>query len=515
MLVRALRSLFAALLTAGLTLPSTAQAPSTPPPPDQPTYTLQVNTRIVLTDVTVTDSHGNTIRNLPQSAFQVYDNNRPQTLASFHEHIQAPDTLPAAAPTASNVYSNSSVLHLPSTVNVILIDTTTIRLTDQMYLYQQLNKFVQELPSGQPVAIFNRAGQATLLLQDFTSDHELLLTAIRRAIPHFRSPDAPYTTGSDTLIQIDAYLKQVPGRKNVLWFSGGSNAFLQVDPVDEPERRFIYDMLEADRIALYPIDARGLTVRYGPARPYQQMLMEQDADATGGHAYSNNNGLAKIASHVVSTDGSYYTLTYSPDDVNRDGSWHNVKVKLIDSSYNLSYRHGYYDDGRIDQTPQGKPRNLLLANGNVLRNTDDRAKPIIFQARILPASLAPPSTASTTDVVKPKRGDTAYDIHYDIPASDIHARSQSGNNGLDIVGAGIIAFSHDGTPLSHLYQEVKLTVNEAAIRANPGATLQFDQQINIPTGKDYLSVVIWDMTTGRTGTLNLPLNVQKQPKPKP
>ncbi len=96
MLARALRSLFAALLLAGLTLPSSAQAPGTPPPSGQPTYTLHVNTRIVLTDVAVTDAHGNTIRHLPQSAFQVYDNNRPQTLASFHEHIQAPDARVAA-----------------------------------------------------------------------------------------------------------------------------------------------------------------------------------------------------------------------------------------------------------------------------------------------------------------------------------------------------------------------------------------------------------------------------------
>ena len=515
MLARTLRSLFAAPLLAGLTLPATAQSSSAPPPPDQQTYTLHINTRIVLTDVTVTDSHGNIISNLPQSDFQVYDNNRPQTLTSFQEHVQTPDIAPAVAPTAANVYTNASMLHLPSTVNVILIDTTTIRLTDQMYLYQQLTKFVQELPAGEPVAIFNRAGQATLLLQDFTSDHQLLLTAVRRAVPRFRSYDAPYTTGSDTLIQIDAYLKQVPGRKNVLWFSGGSNAFLQLDPIDEPERRFIYDMLEADRIALYPIDARGLTVNFATYRAYQQMLMQQDADTTGGHAYMNNNGLAKIASHVISTDGSYYTLTYSPDDVTRDGKWHNVKVKLNDSSYHLSYRHGYYDDGRIDQTPQAKPRNLLLPNGQVLRNTDDRATPIIFHARILPASLAPPATASATSAVKPRRGDTAYDVHYDIPANSIHARSQSGNNGLDILGAGIIAFSHDGTPLAHLYQQVKLTVNETAIQANPNATLQFDQQINIPTGQDYLSVVVWDMTTGRTGTLNLPLNVQKQPKPKP
>lgn len=514
MLARALRSGSIGLCLIGATLSASAQSANTPPPSGQPTYTLHVNTRIVLTDVTVTDSHGNTIPNLPQSDFQVYDNGRPQTLASFQEHIQAPDASPTAAPTAPNVYSNASLLHLPSTVNVILIDTTTIRLIDQMYLYQQLTKFVQELPAGEPVAIFNRAGQATLLLQNFTSDHELLLTAIRRAVPNFRRPDAYYTTGSETLQQIDAYLNQIPGRKNVLWFSGGSNAFLEVDPLGEPARRLIYDMLEADRIAIYPIDARGLTVNFGYYRADQQMLMEQDADATGGHAYMNNNGLAKIASRIVSTDGSYYTLTYSPDDVTRDGKWHNVKVKLNDPHYHLSYRHGYYDDGRNEQAPPGRSRNLLLANGQLLRNTDDRVRPIIFQASLLPASQSP-NLAPGTIPVPPKRGETIYTVHYDIPAHDIHPKAINNNNGTDLLGIAIIAFNQFGTPIARDLQQVRLTVNEAGIRDNPNANLGFDQQINLPIGRDYLSVVVWDMTSGRTGTLNLPLNVKKQLKPAP
>lgn len=516
MLARALRSISTALLLAGLTLTQSAQSASTPPSPDSQTYTLHVNTRIVLTDVTVTDAHGNPVRNLPQSDFQIYDDGRPQKLASFQEHVQAPDTLPSAAPTAPNVYSNASMLHLPSTVNVILIDTTTVRMVDQMYLFEELTKFVEHLPAGEPVAIFNRGGQATLLLQNFTSDHSLLMAAIRVAIPHLRQPDAYYATGFDTLQQIAVALQQIPGRKNVLWFSGGSNAFLQLDPLDEPDRRYIYDTLEAERIAIYPIDARGLTVRFGPYMVEQQLLMEQDADSTGGHAYMNNNGLAKIVSRIVSTDGSFYTLTYSPDDTTRDGSWHKVRVKLNTPGYQLSYRHGYFDDGRNGQLPTSDSRAVLSADGGITHESvAARAQPIIFQARVVPSSLAPPPTPTNTPPLKPKRGDTLYSVHYDIPAHDIQLRSLGGNNGLDLVGIGIIAFSHYGTPLAHSYQEVKFTVDEAKLRNNPDAILPFDQQIDIPNGNDYLYVIVWDITTGRTGTLNLPLDVKKQPKPKP
>jgi hypothetical protein len=52
----------------------------------QPGYTFQAGTRIVLTDVTVTDRKGNPIRGLKASDFQIFDNNKPQLLASFEEH---------------------------------------------------------------------------------------------------------------------------------------------------------------------------------------------------------------------------------------------------------------------------------------------------------------------------------------------------------------------------------------------------------------------------------------------
>ena len=55
--------------------------------------------------------------------------------------------------------------------------------------------------------------------------------------------------------------------------------------------------------------------------------MSDIAAATGGRAYYNNNGLSQIASEIVSDDASYYTLTYSPDNLHLDKKWHKLKVK--------------------------------------------------------------------------------------------------------------------------------------------------------------------------------------------
>src|SRR6201999_1578787 len=97
----------------------------------------------------------------------------------------------------------------------------------------------------------------------------------------------------DTMHRLALLLGPVQGRKNVLWFSGGSTLFLREDPQiieDYANWRLLYDELEQERIALYPIDARGLTVNSGWGMIRQHMLMSDMAEATGGQAFYNNNG---------------------------------------------------------------------------------------------------------------------------------------------------------------------------------------------------------------------------------
>jgi hypothetical protein len=60
------------------------------PPAQQPESTFQVGTRIVLTDVTVTDRNGNPVHGLKASDFQIFDNNKPQVLASLEDHTTTP-----------------------------------------------------------------------------------------------------------------------------------------------------------------------------------------------------------------------------------------------------------------------------------------------------------------------------------------------------------------------------------------------------------------------------------------
>lgn len=507
------RHIVPVILLVILCFPIWAEAQNAQTSSNQGGYVFHSNTHEVLTDVTVTDKHGNPIDGLSRSAFHIFDNDHPQQLESFEEHAGTPASV-AATSAAPNVFSNAYLQHLPPSINAILIDTTTIDIVDQMVLNQELTRFVNALPANQSVAIYQRAVDGTILLQNLTSDHNLLLTAIHRAIPHLRQPGSWYASDFGTLRQMAAFLSQMPGRKNVLWFTGGSNLFLKPDPTSMQSYqslREVYDELETERIALYPIDARGLTVEVNSAMAPQHMLMADMAEATGGQAWYNNNGLAQVASHTVDTDSHFYTLTYRPDDLKANNKWHKVKIAVDGGSYHVSYRRGYFDDGTGTSHPPRKARIVLRAHGETVQGPDREAEPIIFEARVQPptaAQLANPAQ-STETAHAPKRNETAYAVYYSVPLDALTLEKVNGKTQIS-VGAAILAFNRYGRLTGSVAQKLTFDLNEEKLKENATAKFAFDQQINLPKGEDYLYIALWDLTNGRLGTLQLPLDVEKR-----
>jgi VWFA-related protein len=504
------------------------QTANSPGSSNQAPYTLQVNSRVVLTDVTVADKQGNPVTGLTENDFRLLDNGKPQKLASFEEHRQQAPQLTEVSATPGR-FSNDYLRHPPAQVNALLFDTTTIGIVDQMNLFQQMKQFVNSLPAGEPVAVFTRAGSVTIELASFTDDHATLLAAIQKAIPRLQRPGAWMASDLDTLHQIAVYLYQIPGRKNLLWFTSGSNMLLGPDPMsvimDPGARREIYDLLESERIAIYPIDARGLTVVFGRAAMamgVQQMQMRQDAAATGGAAYVNTNGLALAAQHILATDGNYYTLSYTPNDLKSNSKWHRVEVKLVDAHYELSYRHGYFDDGSNRPQPfasssitspsikasETRTRTALRAGGNKVgvQVPDDGIEPLVFSVRIAPA---PPAAAPLPDDSPLKKGETRYVVEYYVPAKDVYAASIQGNVGTDELGVAVFVYDRNGELVSRKALKFTLSIDEQKARSLPNAKLNFALTVNVPQGSNYLYLGLWDMTTGRMGTVNAAVDVKK------
>jgi hypothetical protein len=378
-----------------------------------------------------------------------------------------------------------------------------------------MQQMVNDLPLGEPVAVYARVSSGTIELASFTTDHGILLAAIRKAIPRLSQPGSWSASDLDTLLQIGLQLGPIPGRKNLLWFTGGSNLYLRPDPMavamDDAARRALYDLLESERIAIYPIDARGLTVIFGRAAMVmaaQQVQMRQDAAATGGAAYYNNNGLAQAAQHVLSTDGNFYTLSYAPNNLKNNNKWHRVEVKLVSARYELSYRHGYFDDGVNQHQPaqEMKIRTALRAGGNKLDVPDDRGEPIVFSVRVVPRPGAAPPLPGETP---PTKGETRYVVEYSVPAKEVFATGL--HNNIASAGLGTAAFVYDrnGELVSRTALKFSLGINEQVAKSDPDAKVDIAQPVNLPTGNNYLYLGVWDMSTGRMGTVNAAVDVKK------
>jgi len=75
--------------------------------------------------------------------------------------------------------------------------------------------------------------------------------------------------------------------------------------------------------------------------------------------------------------------------------------------------------------------------------------------------------------------------------------------------SAVLAFDHDGEPVQKRGQKVTLSVDEMKKRTVPNAEVEFTQTVNLPKGRNYLYLAVWDTVTGRLGTINAEVEVGK------
>ncbi|MGA3371772.1 MAG: VWA domain-containing protein [Terracidiphilus sp.] len=273
---------------------------------------LHVETRRVIEDITVTDSHGKPVQDLTQSDFRIFEDGAEQKILSFEEHRQptaAPVELP---PLPANTYSNLSEPKAPGPLNVILYDLLSTAPEYQRYAHDQLVTFLKSRPPGR-YAIFV-LGNRLVLLQGFTANQDALMAAANSRYATIRpsyvdSPDTDIHEQSDKVaadlnpldtvgaqaaellaqmennerdfrqdqeveITLDAFtaiaqfLMPLPGRKNILWLSGSfplavlpetsdSNAY-QSQRNYTADQKKVADLLNLSHTAVYAVDVRGL-----------------------------------------------------------------------------------------------------------------------------------------------------------------------------------------------------------------------------------------------------------------
>ena len=323
----------------------------------QATATLQVTAREVVMDIVALDAKGHSVRGLSASDFRIVEDGVPQKIRSVSEHrAMTAEEIAKVSPVAMppNTFTNFARPGNTNSVNVIVIDALDTPLPAQMYLRQQLIAFMKTVPPGNVFAIFQMDASGMHLVQGFTSDPAMLLKAVesKRDSVVMRPPMVYRKERKDILNEgmreMGRYLAGFPGRKNLIWFAGevpravfGLKANPFPDAVD-------YDMrssqsanaLSLSRIAMYAIDDRGLEMRW---HPLNQMELERVANATGGKAFFNTNGLKEALTEIVETGSNYYTIAYAP--MNPDWHAHHRDLEIAvpgRPDVKLLYRHRYY-----------------------------------------------------------------------------------------------------------------------------------------------------------------------------
>ena len=383
--------------------PAPAQTPQTPP-------VMKVTTHLVQVNVVVHGKKNDPVDDLKKEDFTIFDNGQPQQIATFSlESARLAEEKAQKAPRLpQNTFTNRIELRpkSPNSVTVMLLDGLNTKFEDQAYARQQLIKMLGQLQPDDRVALYT-LGRELKIIHDFTTDASSILRVLGKEKGRINTevadsnPEEP-NTGDENLDQfmreadqkiadyqtinrvlttlaaleaIANHVTRIPGRKNLIWISGGFPLQMGLDEFtvsDTQEKRTFSEEMErtakalnAANLAVYPVDARGLmtdpglsAAGRGSANPrkaqtgpntkamrsiqYTQDTMEALAQRTGGKAYYNSNDLKNAIRGAIDDARTTYVLGFYPTHNTWDGRFHDLKVQTDRKGVNLRHRLGYY-----------------------------------------------------------------------------------------------------------------------------------------------------------------------------
>jgi VWFA-related protein len=593
----------------------TAQAPaqSQAPPPNQapnpapnaatslaaqPAPSLVITSREVLLDIVVTDEQHHPVTGLTAADFIVTEEKQPQVIRHLEEHATMSEVdvarLKAAPPLPPNTFTNYTPVVNSNAYTVILLDALNTPVESQMYLREQIIDYLKHrMEPGTPIAIFQLDTEMRLI-QGFSTDPKVLLAAAesKRDMPSLQKPIAGnrdfYLRMKNQILgeglqSVGRYLAGFPGRKNLIWFTGSIPTWLSGSPtVEEVEQRagnpfkddfMVYDdamagltdALSLSRVAVYPIDARGLqtlptfdasrrrpasNLGFYNAQAFNHMQLDDIADATGGKAYYNTNGLKQTLAEIVNNGSNYYTLAYATNNQKWDGKFRHIKIEVNRPGVKLQYRPGYY---AVDRT-QVEERQLAalqrrMAHGQLPYSAppdEAAASPAVddagatikkprggFDAAMVLGAVPPTeivftaSLAIDTSVVKLGKNDPLpkdnylrpdfkdkpfhnfnVDIHTDPHSLNITQSPDGKRHGsLQFVTA---LYTPDGYMINSIQSMVSFDLSDAGYRKLLQNGLPVKQQIAVPVkGNYFLRVGIHDLGNDRVGAVEIPVDQVK------
>jgi VWFA-related protein len=540
--------------------------------PSKSGQAISVTTRLVEVNVVVTDDKGQPVSDLTQEDFTIFEDGKPQKLASFAAHRKLPAGSPSrqAQPLPEGIFSNLAPEDDRGPVIILLVDALNTPLRDQAYAREQLIKYLKtQHQPGQKMAVYALTN-TLLLLQDLTTDPEALRAALERRRPHksvlleeedrddhmaginpeflanlerFRQEEVAQRADMRvqlTLAALELLGKAyggVPGRKNLVWVSGTFPLVLAPDKLTSASVRYYGEelrrtatMLEKTLIAVYPVDARGLTgsaltdasftgrgtggrVLYGPTMGDElyyranvvrdsHAAMHEIADATGGRAYYNRNDIDRAVALATNDGAMYYNLAYYPENKKWNGKFRKIEVRLRRSGLRARHRQGYLavEMNRSEGNRKDALREIDAALAGPIMHTM-----VGFYARV----VVPPDNPRVENSGGNANASHKAHVRFKVNPQTIFFEDFSDGSRACSLEFVVVAYDK-GKIIAQKSETLKGTLKPETYAKLITEGLMLNTELALPTTPSHFRLLVRDNHTGFMGTLDAPYSAAKK-----
>ena len=538
-----MRALAAILLLSTLTAAAQQTGQNAAQPQADNAYTISVTTKLVIETVVVKDKRGNPVDGLTANDFTVTENGVPQTIR-FFEHQQLALTPAASAaqpgpervkiydklshvqiapePTGSTRYKDHRLL-------CFYFDMTSMPPPDQLRALKAAQNFIrgQMLPDDL-VSILRYAGGAVTVLQDFTGDHNRLLSILETMIVgegqgfgESSSDDSTSDTGAafgqddsefnvfNTDRQLSALqtaadmLSHLSEKKLLVYFASG----LSLNGLNnQAQLHATINAAIRAGVSFWPIDARGLVAQaplgdatkgspggvgmYSGASALAvttNFQQSQDslytlASDTGGKALLDDNDLTHGIRQAEQSVSSYYIIGYYTSNAARDGKFRRIKIGLNNNQdVSLNYRQGYFAPKEFSKfTATDKERQLE-------------------DALMLPDPITELTIAVEINYFQLNRAEYFVPIAVKIPGRELALAKRGGSEHTLMDFVGEVKDSY-GTTITNLRDNINIKLSDATANELAKRPIEYDAGFTLLPGKYTIKILARDNETGRIGT---------------
>ncbi len=535
--------------------------------------------RRVIVDVVVTGTDGKPVSGLKAADFSVAEDGKPQKVLSFDAHDF--DPVPESLPKRPNLPVNTFI-NLPSgpergPLYVLLLDLLNMEVDDQPAARKQLYEFALSKPLGTRFAVFV-LGDGLHLVQGFTEDRNLLASALDPKSPRSHLPRIflyadnfrPFYSVPRVLIGLTRYVGDLPGRKNIIWFSGSfPSSILSSGGSSSEAESFHQEVKEATdamaraQISVYPVDSHGVVVTgagtgtqargignsrvmasngmstpdpiastgMGGGNPSDFALnaryMTEDAlaYATGGRAFHSTNNLVSALTEVTEAGGRYYTLTYAPTNQDYNGQQRNIHVELAKRGYSLAYRRVYYgspsfvEPGSSGQKSASTEMAAIRQEADSLNVHMKSGAPIVHQLLFRvhvhplgrPAKATPEQMAKLAGEASPtvdgKSAPAKSRRPIELQTYEINYAIAARRKTLEVAAT---AFGDDGKALNGVVQRVDEDESALVDEESHEGIYRIQQRIDVPTAAVSIRIGVRDLKTDNVGALEVRLPLARE-----